>query len=68
MEICQVCQEKLVRSVPVADIDAANAAGVLLVCSGCADAYQQDHFEDLFASPIDFQSLNRDRRAMRQVA
>ncbi|HYU77230.1 MAG TPA: hypothetical protein VEL31_31570 [Ktedonobacteraceae bacterium] len=68
MKTCQVCQEKSVELVPVADTDVANALGFLLVCGECACVYQEDHFEDLFRSPIDFDLLNRDWRVLRRVA
>ncbi|MBA2394692.1 MAG: hypothetical protein H0V70_18350 [Ktedonobacteraceae bacterium] len=52
-------------TVSVAD---KNAAGFLRVCGRCADLHQEEHFEDIFRSPVDFVLVNADRRLRRRVA
>ncbi len=65
MKICDVCQEETSLTVSVAD---KNAAGFLRVCGRCADLHQEEHFEDIFRSPVDFVLVNADRRLRRRVA
>ena len=62
MKTCGVCQREIIEVVPVTE---RNAPGFLLVCSGCADLYQEEHFEDIFRSPVDFDLVNADRRVVR---
>jgi hypothetical protein len=67
---CDVCQKETVELILIADRDGMNAPGFLLVCGGCADLHQEEHFEDIFRSPVDFDLVNADRRLLRlcQVA
>jgi hypothetical protein len=62
VKTCGVCQREVIEVVPVVDSD---APGFLLVCGGCADLHQEEHFEDIFRSPVDFDLLNADRRVLR---